>query len=126
MKTAREQMRDALTEAEFQDAVISAAKIHGWRLVHFETIKDQRDRWRTPFQGDAGFVDLVLVHGKRGIVIFAELKAENGRMGPGQADWHNALKQVEFGSPGTVFARIWRPSDWDYIVALLAGRKTHG
>ena len=58
-------------------------------------------------QGHIGFPDLVLA--REGVVIFAELKAEKGRLRPDQEKWIAAL--------GACY--VWRPSDWPAILQIL-------
>lgn len=107
---AREILDAAMSEAEFQAAVIRLAHDLGW-LVHHSRKVEQRDgKWRTPIQGDRGFPDLVLA--RRGVVLHPELKTEDGDYGPGQREWGEAIGETY---------RLWRPSDMDEIVATLRG-----
>lgn len=69
------------------------------------------DRWVTPFAGQKGFPDLVLVGVKK--TIFAELKSAKGRLGPDQHTWLGRLSQ----SGQTVY--VWRPSDRPEIERVL-------
>jgi hypothetical protein len=66
--------------------------------------------WRTPVQGDPGTPDFVLARG--GVVLLAELKTDRGRPTPDQVAWLGAA-----GGHG----RLWRPADWDAILATLRG-----
>jgi hypothetical protein len=59
-------------------------------------------------QGDVGAPDLLLARG--GVVLLAELKADRGRLGPGQREW-----LAEAGGHG----RLWRPRDWEDVLAEL-------
>jgi hypothetical protein len=97
----------AITEAQFQQRVIDLATLTGWHVTHFRAVFTG-GRWRTPLTGHAGAPDLVLARGGR--VILAELKTERGRLTAEQKAWLAAL-----GPHG----RIWRPSDWQSIVAEL-------
>lgn len=54
-------------------------------------------------RSEPGFPDLVLVKGTR--LIFAELKADTGRVSPAQQRWLDALG-------ATSRAVVWRPRDW--------------
>ena len=93
-----------LTEAAFQRQVLDLARLCGWRWYH--THRSDRS--------PSGFPDLVLVHPKRGLVVFAELKREGGRTTQAQRDWLADLRQA-----GVAYE--WRPSDWPEIVAVLTG-----
>lgn len=61
---------------------------------------------------DKGFPDLVLVKPPR--IIFAELKAPNGRISPEQAQWHDALRACGLN------VYVWKPADMDDIILLLS------
>lgn len=89
------------TEEEFQAAVIQFAKLLGYRCYHTH---DSR-------RSEPGFPDLVLV--KSGRMIVAELKRQTGRTTPAQQEWIALLRSAG------VETHIWRPSDWDAIVAVL-------
>lgn len=107
-------VRDQWTEAEFLRAVIDLARANGWLAHHQRPARTARG-WRTAVQGDAGFPDLVLVklHGDDRRVIVAELKTNTGKMTPAQREWLDALNAAG------VTAVVWRPRDWDAIVAEL-------
>lgn len=101
-------MRKYMTEDELKSTVIELAKYRGWKVTHFRPALNRRGQWRTPLEGDAGFVDLVLA--RRGEVIHAELKTETGVLSKGQREWSEAL--------GDTY-RLWRPSDLDQIAKEL-------
>lgn len=109
-----------MSEREWQSRVLEAARLYGWRIAHFRPAPDPRrgGAWRTPMEGDPGFPDLVLA--KRGLVIFAELKTETGRLTTGQAAWLAELP------PAAMCARthVWRPSDWPEVVRILSAPGT--
>lgn len=94
-----------LTEAEFQDAVVGLAKLHGWTCYHTH---DSR-------RSEPGFPDLVLAHADRGLVLFRELKKDTGRLTRDQARLLTVLSRA--GAD----AGVWRPRDWAAIVGLLRG-----
>lgn len=99
-----------VSEAQFQAAVIDAARLLGWRAVHFGAARTLRG-WATPARGDAeGWPDLVLVRDR---VVYAELKAERGRPSPAQRGWAAALQ----AAGAEVYC--WRPSDWARLVEVL-------
>lgn len=95
----------AVTEKEFQGQVLALARLSGWRCYHTHD-----SRRSTP-----GFPDLVLVRAP--LVVFAELKTEEGEVRPEQRDWLDALEGCE-----GVGARLWRPSDWPEIEEVLTRR----
>lgn len=102
-------------ERDFQRAVIDLARRTGWRVHHTRPALTQRGRWLTPVQGDVGFPDLVLCRPPR--LIVAELKRVGGRLTTAQRGWLDALGQC-----AGVECYLWRPEDWDAIVAILATR----
>lgn len=92
-----------VNERSFQIAVLELAALHGWLCYHTH---DSR-------RSQPGFPDLVLV---RDSVVFAELKTETGRVSAAQANWQKRLEDA--GAEH----HLWRPSDWDAIVARLTMR----
>jgi len=108
-----------LSEKQFQDQVLALARIQGWRCFHANDSRKMVRRGNSYIpvgDNDAkGFPDCCMVHPLRGIV-FLELKKELGKTTPEQDEWLAALQQAG------VEARVVRPSDWDWIVTLLAGR----
>jgi hypothetical protein len=72
-------------------------------------------------RSNAGFPDLVIV-GVRGM-LYAELKAENGRVTAKQRTWHEALENA--GAE----VHVWRPSHWREVEQRLleiAGKRISG
>lgn len=106
-----------MTEAQLQDAIVDLAHLYGWAVAHFRPARTEHG-WRTPAQYDAaGFVDLVLVHPRRG-VIFAEVKSDRGKVRPDQRAWLDRLEAAG------AHADIWRPVDFpDRIAPLLSGER---
>lgn len=92
----------APTEEQFQQQIITMAKLNGWRCYHTH---DSR-------HSEAGFPDLVMVRKPR--LIVAELKRQDGRLRPAQAEWMDLFRAV----PG-VEVHLWRPSDWPKILETL-------
>jgi len=118
-----------ISEAQWQAQVLGLAGFYGWRAYHppDNTPSANGRRQRVA----PGFPDLTLVRGPE--LIFAELKAENGRLGPGQQEWLDALgvigDTIRRGSyagtadepdPPAVDVYLWRPSDWPTVNARLA------
>ena len=93
------------SEASFQAQIIRLAELCKWRVYHVSNVKGHL-RNRT----SVGFPDLVLVRDR---VIFAEIKAEKGRMTKAQKDWNEAL---HIAGAETY---IWRPRDWEDITQIL-------
>lgn len=98
-----------MNEPDFQTAIIELAQWAGWKVHHCRPV-GTRSGYRTPIQGDPGFPDLVLA--RRGVVIMAEVKGPRGRLDGSQKSWKH-----EAGS------EVWRPADWDGIVARLTGKE---
>lgn len=93
------ELRNNLTERQLQEMVIALARARGWLCYH--TFDSRRSA--------AGFPDLVLA--RNGVVLFAELKSEKGRLREDQRSWINALGEI---------AHVWRPSDFDEIKEVLS------
>jgi hypothetical protein len=91
-----------LSEKQFTSQIVDLAKLFGWRRYH---------TWRS-INSPAGFPDEVLV--RRDRLVFAELKAENGKVSPLQQEWLDDLGRV----PG-VEVYLWRPSQLDEITGIL-------
>lgn len=103
-----------MTEAAFQKRVIEYAMRCGWWVAHFPRANPE-GRWRTPVSANAkGYVDCTLVRGPA--LIFAELKAEKGRLRPEQKVWIEKL----MATGNEVY--VWRPSDWPEIERRLSRR----
>jgi len=90
-----------LTEASFLAQVRKAAKVLGWATYH--THNSQKS--------EAGFPDLVLTRRPR--VIFAELKADRGKLTDAQRAWLDELRAC--GQE----AYVWRPKHWSAVEKLL-------
>jgi hypothetical protein len=101
------------SEAEFQKAVISLAKLHGWKVMHTQMAQIRPGKWITPNTGDQGFVDLVMTHPTRG-TIFVELKTTKGIVSNKQWEWIHALED----SGEEVY--VWRPKDLEKIATRLS------
>lgn len=93
---------DTMTEAQFQEAIVKAAKLNHWR-VYFT--------WNSR-HSPAGFPDLLMM--RDGMMRVYELKTEKGPIRPQQREWVAAF--TECGVP----ARIVRPSDLDDVLRELS------
>lgn len=95
-----------MTERELQDAIVDAAKLLGWRVMHQRPGR-VADGWRTSIQGHQGFPDLVLLRPPR--LIFAELKGKKGALTQDQALWLNSFRAC---GP-SIETHEWHPADWE-------------
>ena len=109
--------RRARPEAILQTQVIELAQYGGWAYFHpADNLTVVTRSGRTRRQSVVkGYPDLTLVRAPE--LIFAELKAENGRLSPEQRAWLDALAACG------VETHVWRPSDWDEIHARLTRRR---
>jgi hypothetical protein len=90
-----------LTEKEWLSQVIRLAELFQWKTYHTH---DSR-------RSAPGFPDLVLVRRPR--VIFAELKAQRGRLTPHQLDWFAELRACQ----QEIY--VWRPEDAEKVARIL-------
>ena len=90
-----------LSEKQFQADVVKYAKRQGWNLIYHAY--DSR-------RSASGFPDLVLVRER---VVWAELKAEDGKQTNEQVDWQNGLQAAD------AEYYLWRPTDWPEIMEVL-------
>lgn len=106
-----------VTEDDLLTAIVEAAEFLGWRVHH-----DRRSD-KALQQGHAGFPDLVMA--RKGIVIFAELKASRQRLGAEQFAWMQALgwmageNATGLSGLGRVNLRVWWPEDLDRAIEEL-------
>ena len=107
-----------VSEAEFQKAVITLAKLHRWKVMHTQPAQIRPGRWITPTTGDQGFPDLVMTHPIRG-TIFVELKTDKGVVSNTQWEWLNMLEDA--GQE----VHVWRPKDLQKISDRLAKEPDH-
>jgi hypothetical protein len=111
----RSRSGEAVKESYFQSQVIMLAKLHGWLVMHTRAVEIRPGVWKTPLTGHPGFPDLVLAHPRGRGVIFAELKAEKGRLSDSQDVWLRTLADAGMET------YVWRPKDIDAISKILAG-----
>lgn len=91
----------ALSERDFQAQVIELAETLGYRCYHTHDSRRSREGWP----------DLAMW--KIGRFLLAELKTERGHLQEMQL-----ITIAQLRAAG-VEAHIWRPRDWDKIVATL-------
>lgn len=94
--------RVQISEKQFETQIVNLTRLFGWRRYH---------TWRS-INSPAGFPDEVLV--RRDRLIFAELKAENGKVSALQQEWLDDLALV----PG-IEVYLWRPSQLEEIAGIL-------
>jgi len=100
-----------MREQDFQDEVTSIADKNGWLWFHRPYGAGQTRR---------GWPDLVLVHPRRKLLLFRELKINHGVLKKEQSEFLDALRAI--GAD----AKVWRPKDLNEILKVLRGRqKTH-
>lgn len=104
-----------MSEDQFKGRVIDAAKLHGWMVHHSRPVRVRPGKVITPIQGHAGLPDLVLA--RDGVVLLAELKTDKGYATPEQKRW------LAHAGPS---ARLWRPKDWDTVLAELSTPRQPG
>lgn len=106
-------------EADYQQAIIDAARIYGWLVAHFRPARVRRggrEIYETPVAADGkGFPDLVLVHSKQKRALFIEVKSDAGKLTPDQKKWGEMLTEA-----GAEY-EVWRPRDWHHVLAVLTG-----
>lgn len=98
-------MEAKLTEKAFMAMVLKLARLCGWEVYHTHNSR----------RSEAGFPDLCLVHPRRGLVLFRELKTDKGKLTPAQCRWIDGL------SDAGANVDVWRPQDWWAIEKLLKG-----
>lgn len=101
-----------LSEAAFQEQVVALAHLMGWEVNHTRRSIVREGRWATA-TSRAGFPDLTLWDPRAGGLVFAELKAQKGRLSADQKACIASLRAAGCD------VRVWRPADWDEIEALL-------
>lgn len=107
-------LRRARSEASFQRALEDFAKLMGWLVFH-----DRDSR-----KNDEGFPDVWAA--RDGMLVVAELKVGRNTRTQAQLDWAEQLVLIEDhiallcgDSERPVRYFVWRPEDWEEIVAVL-------
>lgn len=103
-------MTAVISEKQFQKQVLDLAGYTGWTAYH--TYDSRRS--------EPGFPDLVLANPKQKRVVYAELKAQRGRVSPDQRRWLDMLEAC-----GAEVA-LWRPADMPVIEQVLKGQRIGG
>jgi hypothetical protein len=136
------QLAAAMSERAWQAHVEGLLRFYGWRHFHAPDNKPTTTRaGRAARQHvEPGFPDIAAVRRLPGYgpeLLFAELKAERGRYGPGQKEWltdlaafRMALLNSRIGhgrtSDPSVGVYTWRPSDALEVEETLAGPRGVG
>lgn len=103
----RQILLDHVLEDEWQAQVIRWAQRAGWKTYH--TFDSRRST--------AGFPDCVFVRPLTGEIVYAELKAEHGKVSSAQQWWIDALAACN----QRVF--VWRPSQEGMVKSVLGWRE---
>lgn len=103
----------SITEATVQAQVERLATLHGWLWWHAPDNRPITTTRGHRYVQDvrAGFPDLILTRGTRGIAL--ELKRQTGRVKPEQVTWLLALQAAGFE------VAVVRPSDLERLVVHL-------
>jgi len=102
---SNEQLADLELESEFQARVVDFAQYNGWKVY---SVPDSRRATM------AGWPDLTMYRVSDRRLVFAELKrAKGGRVSPAQE-----VVMADLAAIGEE-VHLWKPDDWDEIVATL-------
>lgn len=110
--------------ADIQKGLMAAARQGGWLVVHFKSVlvtgRGNRQYMATPFDGDAGFPDLVLAHARRRELVFLEVKGKGDQLRLGQRMWLEVLGFIATDAPMSVDVDVVNEKNYDAWVARLA------
>ena len=105
---------DAMSEEEWVDTLLAWGKQGGWLGTHFRAAKTNKG-YRTPLQGDKGYVDITFSHVVLKRTLFVEAKSAKGVLRPEQKLWRDAL----LASGEEWF--LWKPKDREEARQILLG-----
>lgn len=113
-------------ERDFQRTVTELAEMLGWEWMWVRPMQTKHG-WATGTSGTMarGWPDLVLVRTRDRRLIFAELKADDGKTTPDQDRVLELLGMLHFAADednpytATVQVHVWRPRDFDSMVKVL-------
>jgi hypothetical protein len=88
-------------DTELLPKVLDLAKTLRWTLRFHDYV---------PLRNGRGFLDLLMLHPGRGLVLAAELKSHRGRVTPEQNLWLDGWRAVAATAPN-VLVHVWRPLD---------------
>lgn len=126
---------ESLREGEFQASVVELARGLGWGVTYQRWQREAEDlkaygqpapelegvifHPRIMYRSDPGWPDLTLVRKRDRRLIFAELKAEAGKVSPRQAAVLELLHCLCSEGNPRIQVFVWRPSDLDAIAEVL-------
>lgn len=121
-----------LSEAAWQSQVFGFLRFYGWRFHHSpdnRPVVAGGGRAGRQHVGDRGFPDVTATRRLDGYgreLVIAELKAEKGRLGPGQQAWLDAFEEVARArdprpQAPVLYVAVWRPSDREEVERVLCG-----
>ena len=120
MTTEARRILDAnISEKDFMQQVIDAARYLGWKVFHTH---DSR-------KSEPGYPDLTMI--RNGFLIFAELKREGKKLTDEQEMWKFSIEGVETRAMQVdkrgremypVEYYVWHPSDFEEIMEILNSR----
>lgn len=103
-----------MTETEWQQQVVQAARLFGWSTNHTRRTLGRGRKWTTG-TSTVGFPDLTLWSERHRRLIFAELKTDRGKLTPEQESVIASLRAAGCE------CHVWRPSDWSAVELVLRG-----
>lgn len=108
-----------LSEADFMRQVTELAELLGYETLHLRGAWSSKG-YRVPVQGSLGkgWPDLVLLRVRDRRLIFAELKADIGKVSAEQEAVLDMLGVLTDLAP-EIEVRVWRPADFDRITEIL-------
>lgn len=107
--------RSGPIEADFQEAVIEAAHVYGWKHMHVRRSIGKGRKWTTAT--NVAWPDLTLWNERQQRFLVAELKSEMGVLSDQQVAVLSSLRAAG------VEAYTWRPSSWPAIEMVLRGER---
>lgn len=125
-KRSSKRRRSRPVEDQLKVAVIGLLQSFGFRVVHFRparVLSRKRDdqgnaieSWRTPVEGDNGFMDITAARISDGTKLFIELKNADHNVEPGQAEWLDAMAGSAQG------VRFWNRKTGDLPPIKVCGK----
>ena len=122
------------TEAAWAAQVEDLALLSGFRVYRVTNSTREivrrtgaRVRVRNVNASGVGFPDMVLVHARRKLLLFVELKRDKQRghhhgVTPEQQVWLDDLRAVAQDARAFISAQVWTPADIDDVVSTLTGK----